>query len=247
MRKHILGTILVALALVLGATHLQAAKIKFAFVFIDRFPEASAKLGFEPGFVVQVGAIVKAGDSPIIDATATNLDTGLVLKLASRNIGSIYKNLVFLHNPFPPFDPGKHLGTWQVKIEDEKGNESVANTHRLDKSDPLPYVENIKASGDPLAPVITWQVPDQSQYPSECKLKFKVRLLKSNVEQFYATKKGTTEPRDQIPAGFLKEDDIADTYVRIETQCWDTADVDQPVPVELKSETFRPLAEALEQ
>jgi len=31
---------------------------------------------------------------------ATNLDTGLELKLASRNLGSIYKNVLWLHNPF---------------------------------------------------------------------------------------------------------------------------------------------------
>ena len=129
----------------------------------------------------------------------------------------------------------------------KKGNETVANTHRLDKKDTLPYVTNIKASGNPLAPVITWSAIDKGQYPSECNLKYKVRLLKSNVDQFYVTKKGTSETRDQIPEGILQPDDIADTYVRIETQCWDTDDVDQPVPVELKSETFRPLKDALAQ
>ena len=43
----------------------------------------------------------------------------------------------------------------------------------------------------------------------------------------------------------LKPEDISHTYVRIECQCWDTDDKDQPVPIELKSETFRPLKEAL--
>lgn len=246
MRKSILSSIFLVLALVALTTNTFASEIKFAFVFIDRFPEESQKLGFDPGHVVQVGAIVKAGESPIIDATATNLDNGMVLKLASRNIGTIYKNQLFLHNPFPPFDPDKHLGTWEVRIKDEEGKVSVAKTHRLDKMDKLPYVTNVKASGNPLAPMITWNALDQNQYPADCNLKYKVRLLKSNVEQFYATKKGTSETKDQIPEGILKQEDIADTYVRIETQCWDTADKDQPVPVELKSETFKPLAKALE-
>jgi len=95
--------------------------------------------------------------------------------------------------------------------------------------------------------MITWSALDPTRYPSECKIKYKVRLLKSNLEQFYATKKGTSETKDQIPEGILKPEDLAETYVRIETQCWDTDDKDQPVPVELKSETFMPLAKALEQ
>jgi len=239
------ASVYLVLALVLLATNSHATNIKFAFVFIDRFPEESRQLGFTPGVVVQVGAIVKVGDSPIVDATATNMDTGLVLNLASRNIGSIYKNVLLLHNPFPPFDPKKHLGTWEINVKDAKGKEAAAKTHRLDKAATLPYVENIQASGNSLAPMITWNALDPALYPSECKIKYKVRLLKSNLKQFYATKKGTSEAKDQIPEGILKPEDIEDTYVRIETQCWDTDDTDQPVPVELKSETFRPLAEAL--
>ncbi|CAB5109257.1 hypothetical protein D3OALGA1CA_1921 [Olavius algarvensis associated proteobacterium Delta 3] len=152
-----------------------------------------------------------------------------------------------LHNPFPPFDPKKHLGTWEIKVKDAQGNEVIAKTHRLDKAERLPYVKNIQASGNSLAPMITWSALDPTRYPSECKIKYKVRLLKSNLEQFYATKKGTSETKDQIPEGILKPEDLAETYVRIETQCWDTDDKDQPVPVELKSETFMPLAKALEQ
>ena len=247
MRKLILTSFCLVLSLAVFATNAFTADIKFAFVFIDRFPEEARPLGFDPGDVLQVGALVKAGDSPIVDATATNLDSGLVLKLSSRNIGAIYKDVLLIHNPFPNFNPNQHLGIWQIRVKDERGNESVAKTHRLDKADQLPYVTNIKATGDPLAPLVTWSAPDQSQYPSDCKIKYKVRLLKSNLEQFYATKKGTSETRDQIPEGVLKSDDIAKTYIRVETQCWDTAVTNQPVPVELNSETFRPLAEALKQ
>ena len=246
MRKNILTSLYAVLVLALIVTNSHATTIKFAFVFIDRFPVEARQLGFTPGDVVQVGAIVKVGDSPIVDATATNLDTGLKLNLASRDIGSIYKNVLLLHNPFPPFNPERHLGTWEVKVKDAKGNEAIAKTHRLDKAASLPYVKNIRASGNSLAPMITWNALDPNEYPAECKIKYKVRLLKSNLEQFYATKKATLETKDQIPEGILKPEDFAETYVRIETQCWDTDDKDQPVPVELKSETFILLAKALE-
>jgi len=247
MRKRILTYLYAALILTLIVTNAYATTIKFAFVFIDRFPEEAKQLGFSPGDMLQVGAIAKIGGSPIVDATATNLDTGLELNLASRNIGPIYKNVVLLlHNPFPPFDPKRHLGTWEIKVKDAKGNEAIAKTHRLDKVARLPYVKNIRASGNSLAPMITWSALDPTQYPAECKIKYKVRLLKSNQEQFYATKKVTSETTDQIPEGILKPKDLAETYVRIETQCWDTDDKDQPVPVELKSETFMLLTKALE-
>jgi hypothetical protein len=196
---------------------------------------------------VQVGAFITPGDSSITEVTAKNLDTGLILKLTARNVGTIHKNLLYNLTPFPPFDPSKHLGVWEIRVKDEKGNETVAKTHRLDKVGKLPYVRNIKASGNPLAPTITWTAPDKKDYPAYCKIKYKVRLLKTNLSQFYKSKKGLSDTKEKIPEGFLKSEDIPDTYVRIETQCWDTDDTDQPVPVELKSETFRPLKEALGQ
>ena len=110
----------------------------------------------------------------------------------------------------------------------------------------MPYVKNIKASGNPLAPLITWNAPE-IDYPSECKIKYKVRLLKNNRSQFYKSKKGLSDTKEQIPEGFLKPEDIPDTYVRIECQCWDTDEEDSSMPLELRSETFRPLKEALGQ
>ena len=247
MKKLILIPLFLVIALAMIAPNTYATTIKFAFVFADRFPDEAGPLGFTTGNVVQVGAMVKAGDSPITKATATNLDTGLVLNLSSRKIGTIYKDLLFLHRPFPPFDPNKHKGVWEIRVKDEKGNEAVAKTHRLDKVGKMPYVRNIKASGNTLAPMITWTAPDEKDYPAECKIKYRVRLLKRVDSQFYKSKKGLSDTKEQIPEGFLKPEDIPDTYVRIETQCWDTDDTDQPVPVELKSETFRPLKEALGQ
>ena len=69
-------------------------------------------------------------------------------------------------------------------------------------------------------------------------------MLKNNRSQFYKTKKLSSEPKDEIPRGVLKYEDIPDTYIRIETQCWDTDDKDHPVGIELKSETFLPFVEA---
>jgi hypothetical protein len=234
MKKLILIPLFLVIALTMVSPCAYAMKIKYAFVFVDRFPDEAGPIGFTTGNVVQVGAMVVPGDIPITEVTAKNLDTGLVLKLTQINVGTIYKNLLYEFTPFPPLDSSKHLGVWEIRVKDEKGNETVAKTHRLDKVGEMPYVRNIKASGNPLAPMITWTAPDEKDYPAECKIKYKVRLLKTNRSQL-------------IPEGFLKPEDIPDTYVRIETQCWDTDDKDQPVPVELKSETFRPLKEALGQ
>jgi hypothetical protein len=109
----------------------------------------------------------------------------------------------------------------------------------------MPYVQNIRASGDPLAPIITWTAPNQEEIPKTCKTVYVVRLLKDISNQFYRSKTPTDDPKEQIPEGVLKPENISDAYVRIEAQCLDTDDMDHPVPTELKSETFRPLKEAL--
>lgn len=246
MKKIIVIPLFLVIALAMVYPCAYAMEIKFAFVFIDRFPDEAKSLGFPTGNLLQIGAFITPGDSSIKEVTAKNLDTGLELKLTQLNLGTIYKDLLYEFTPFPPFDPSKHLGVWEIKVKDEKGNETIAKTHRLDKVGKMPYVKNIKASGNPLAPMITWSAPDKD-YPPECKIKYTVRLHKTIHSQFYKSKKGFTETKEQIPEGFLKSEDIPDTYVRVECQCWDTSDKDQPVPMELRSETFRSLKEALGQ
>lgn len=245
MRRLVLLPMFLAICLAVVTSNAHAITIKAAFVFVDRFPDEAKQLGFTPGNVVQLGAFVTPGDSPITEATAKNLDTGLVLKLTSRQVGTIYTDNLFLYWPFPLFDPSKHKGVWEIKVKDENGNEAVAKTHRLNKVGEMPYVGNITASGNPLAPMITWTAPKQEEIPEKCKIGYMVRLIKDVDNQFYRSKKITYELQEQIPEGLLKPENIPDTYVRIECQCLDTDDMDHPVPVELKSETFRPLKEAL--
>jgi hypothetical protein len=194
--------------------------------------------------VVQIGAKVTAGDVPIAEATAKNLDTGVVLKLIEKRIGAGQTDILVLLWPFPPFDPSTHRGVWEIKIKDEKGNEASARTHRLDKVAMMPYVRDIKASGNALAPVITWAAPKQDEIPTQCKIRYVVRLLKDMNNQIYISKPPTSDLKQQIPEGVLKPENVPDTYVRIESQCLDADDMDHAVPVELKSETFRSLKEA---
>ena len=224
-----------------------AAKIKYAYVFIDRFPEEAGPLGFCTGNVLHLGTMIVPGDSPITEVSAKNLDTGLVLKLTEIDLGPIFKNQLYEAHPCPPFDPSTHKGVWEISVRDESGKEIVAKTHNLDKEWKLPYVKNIKASGSPFAPTITWTALKKEDYPPECKIKYRVRLLTNNLNQFYKTKKLLSDTKHEIYRGFLKYEDIPYTYIRIETQCWDTDDKDHPVGVELKSETFRPFVEAFGQ
>jgi hypothetical protein len=246
MRRLILVPLFLVIVLGMVTPCAYAMEIKYAFAFADRFPDEAAPLGFTPGNLVQVGAMVKAGDSNITEATATNLNTGLVLNLAPRQIGAAYTNLLFLHRPFPPLDPENHKGIWEIRLKDEKGNEAIAKSHKFDIVGELPYAGNIKASGNQLAPLIMWTAPKREEIPSRCKIGYRVRLLKDSSNQFYRSKKLIYDLKHQIPEGVLKPEDIADTYVRIETQCRD-AESEHPVAVEIKSETFRSLKEALGQ
>jgi hypothetical protein len=244
MRRLIFVPIFLAIVLATVTSQAHAITIKHPFIYVDRFPDESKQLGFPPGNVVQIGAFVTPGDSPITEATAKNLDTGLVLKLTPVQAGAIYTDILFQYWPYPPLDPSIHKGVWEIRVKDEKGNEAVAKTHRLDKVGTMPYVGNIKASGNPLAPMITWTAPKQEEIPTKCKIVYVVRLLKNINNQFYKTKIPTDDLKEQIPEGFLKPENLSDTYVRIECQCLDTDDMDHPVPIELKSETFRSLKEA---
>jgi hypothetical protein len=246
MKKLILIPLFLVIALAMVNPCAFAMKIKYGYIFVDRFPDEVGSLGFPTGNLVQIGAFITPGDSSITEVTAKNLDTGLSLKLIKHEVGAIYTDLLYDNMPFPPIDPSKHKGVWEIKSRDEKGNEAVAKTHRLDKVGKMPYVKNIKASGNPLAPMITWSAPEKD-YPAECKIRYQVRLLKNIHSQIYKSEKMSSEPKEQIPEGILKSEDIPDTYVRVECQCWDTDEEDSSAPLEIRSNTFRPLKEALGQ
>ena len=62
--------------------------------------------------------------------------------------------------------------------------------------------------------MITWDAPVEKDYPSECKIKYRVRLLKAADNQFYRSKKLLSDTKEQIPEGFLKPEDIPITYVK---------------------------------
>lgn len=246
MRRLILIPLFLFIVLAMVAPNTYAAKIKYAYVFLDRFPQEAEPLGFCAGSILHLGTMIVPGDSPITEVTAKNLDTGVEINLTHIDLGPIYKNLLYEALPCPPFDPSTHKGVWEIRVRDESGKEVVAKTHNLDKAGKLPYVENIKASGSPFAPTITWTALKKEDYPPECKIKYRVRLLKNSRSQFYRTKKLSSEPKDEIPRGILKYEDIPDTYIRIETQCWDS-ESDHPVAVEAKSETFKPFVEVFGQ
>jgi hypothetical protein len=252
MKRSILVPLFLVIVLALAATNTYAITIKYPYVFITHFPDEAESLGFTKGIVLQLGAFVTPGDSPVTEVTAKNLDTGLVLKLTTITIGKVFKGKMILYDyrpsdKYPPFDPSKHLGVWEIRAKDEKGNEVAAKTHRLDKVGEMPYVGNIKASGNPLAPTISWSAPKEGGYPPECKVRYAVRLLKSFRSQFYRSKYISDDTKHKIPEGVLKSEDIPDTYVRIECQCVDPDDKEHRMPVELTSQTFRPLKEALGQ
>ena len=218
--------------------------IEIPFAFKDRFPDNSKQIDFPPGNYFQVGALVTPADSPIKEVTVKNLDTGLVLKTsAAPDLNKLFPG-IYTVDPMPTFDPSKHKGVWEIRAVDEKGREAVAKTHRMDKDGDMPFLEELKASGDPLAPVISWKAPNEKDIPKGVSLEYRVRLLKDIYNQLYRSE-SLTNTQHQIPEGKIKSEDLSDIYVRVECSGLDKDDSDHPVALELRSETIKSLKDAL--
>ena len=217
--------------------------IQMSWAFMNRFQAGSQQLGFPEGNVLQVGCIIKQAGSLIKEVTVKNLDTGLVLTAPPVNVGKIWSGLYEL-NPLPPFDPTKHMGVWEIRVKDEKGNEATAKTHKLDMKGEMPYLEGLKASGNSLAPMISWSAPNEKDIPQGAGVRYRVRLLKDMNNQFYKSKI-ITDTTHQIPEGTIKSEDLSKIYVRVECQGWDKNDKEHPLPLDLQSQTFMTLKEAL--
>jgi hypothetical protein len=216
--------------------------IQMSWAFMNRFQAGSQQLGFPEGNVLQVGCLIKPAGSPIKEVTVKNLDTGLVLTVPSVNVGNIWSGLY--EAPWRPFDPSKHMGVWEFRVKDEKGNEATAKTHKLDMKGEMPYLEDLKASGNPLAPLISWSAPNEKDIPQGAGVRYRVRLLKDMNNQFYKSKI-ITNTTHQIPEGTIKTEDLSKIYVRVECQGWAKNDKEHPLPLELQSQTFMTLKEAL--
>jgi len=240
----VLLTLCLSLAMVTNALPEEdKINIQMSWAFMNRFQPGSQQIGFPEGNVLQVGCLVKPAGSPITEVTVKNLDTGLVLTAPPVNVGKIWSGLYEL-NPLPPFDPTKHMGVWEIRVKDEKGNEATAKTHKLDMKGEMPYLEGLKASGNPNAPLISWSAPNEKDIPQGAGVRYRVRLLKDMNNQFYKSKI-ITDTTHQIPEGTIKSEDLSKIYVRVECQGWDKNDKEHPLPLDLQSQTFMTLKEAL--
>jgi len=242
-QKAVLLTLCLIFAIVANALAADKIIIKIPFAFQDRFQEGSQKLGFPEGDVLQVGCLIKPAGSPIKEVTIKNLDTGLVLTASPQNIGGIWSGLYLVY-PMPSFDPDKHMGVWEIRVKDEKGNEATAKTAKLSLKGKMPYLEGLKASGNPLAPMILWSPPNDKDLPHGAAVRYRVRLLKNSDNQFYKSKI-ITDTSYQIPEGTIKDEDLSKIYVRVECQGWDKNNKEHPMPLSLQSQTFMTLKEAL--
>jgi hypothetical protein len=242
--KLILLTLCLCFGLATAALPADEIVLEIPYAFKDRFPDNAQNIGFPQGNHFQVGALVTPADSPIKEVTVKNLDTGLVLKAsATPDLNKLFPG-IYMVDPLPPFDPSKHMGVWEIRAVDEKGREAVAKTHRMDKDADMPFVEDLKASGDPLAPIISWKAPDEKDIPKGITVEYRVRLLKDYYNQLYRSE-SMSNTQHQIPEGKIKSEDLSDIYVRVECQGFDKDDSDHPVSLELRSETIKPLKEAL--
>jgi len=216
--------------------------INMAWAFMNRFQPGSQQIGFPEGNVIQVGCLVKPAGAPIKEVTVKNLDSGLVLAAPAVNVGNIWSGLYEI--PLPPFDPSIHMGVWEIRVIDEKGNEATAKTAKLSLKGEMPYLKGLKATGSRLAPMISWSAPNVEDTPQGAAVRYRVRLLKNLDNQFYKSKI-IPDTSHQIPEGTIKDEDLSKIYVRVECQGWDKTNNEHPLPLNLQSQTFMTLEGAL--
>lgn len=242
-RKAIAVVLFLFFSLVTNALSAEEKlNIKMSWAFMNRFQAGSQQLGFPEGNVIQVGCLVEPAGSPIKEVTVKNLDSGLFLTAPPVNVGDIWSGLYEI--PLPPFDPSKHMGVWEIRVIDEKGNEATAKTAKLSLKGEMPYLKGLKASGNRLAPMISWSPPDEKDIPQGAEVRYRVRLLKDMYNQFYMSKI-ISDTSHQIPEGTIKDEDLSKVYVRVECQGWDKNNKEHPLPLSLESQTFMSLEEAL--
>jgi hypothetical protein len=217
--------------------------VNYPFACKDRYSPGSQQLGFPEGDVLSVGCYIKPTGVPIKEVNFKNLDSALVLKATSARIGPVYSGL-YRVDPMPPFDPSKHMGVWEIRVKDEKGNEVTAKTHKMDMKGQMPYLEGLKASGNPLAPTITWSAPNEKDIPKGAMVNYRVRLLKGLDNHFHQSRI-LMLPQYAIPEGIIKSKDLSEIYVRVECLGWDKNDHEHFLAIEFKSATFMSLKKAL--
>lgn len=241
------GSIFVIIcALFLLAPNIQAEDkiiIKLPFAFQDRFQEGSQQLGFPEGNVLQVGCIIKPAGSPIKEVTARNIASGLILTASPKNVGNIWSGL-YMVDPMPAFNPTKHMGVWEIRVNDETGNEAMAETHRLNNYGQMPYIDGLTASGNPLAPLLSWSAPNENEIPKNCSIKYQVRLLIGMGNQFHKSEH-IIDTKYQIPENLIKSEDLSKIYIRVDTMGYDKTDSEHSLPLEVSSGSFMLLQEAL--
>jgi len=252
MKSRVAAVTLLAFTFVLIAAVASAKEMttKWPFAFVEQFPGIVDQLGLKSGNRLSIGIFVIQGDSPVKSVTMRNLKSGETLEVPSADtISGLFSAdesppILYNFDPMPLFDPEKHTGLWEVTVTDEEGNTVVDKTHNLDKTDELPFVRDLRVSGDPLSPTVTWKEPDPEAVPSWCRKEYRVRLFKDIDTQLHRSDP-LSEGKYEVPEGLLKNKDIADTYIRVEFTCYDNEDKDHSLPLERRSETLELLQDLL--
>jgi len=219
----------------------EATDLFWPFAFTDRFPANSQHLGFVPGYKLALGVFVVPGDAPVVTVTARNLDSEVAYEITSEDIGVIKAGL-YQVIPMPDFDPDLHAGVWEIEAVDSDGESVFAFTHDLNEPFPMPYPRAVEI-WDPWSPTptVTWAPAGLKEADvQDCyKVRYRLRLLTSIKNQIFETSDMDTYSYT-FPEGVVP-DDPTGLYVRIETRCY--SDENHPVPLENRSEVFRPLVD----
>jgi len=213
------------------------------FAFTTLNPPISGYMGFDVGQVLAVGAFVSWGDEEIIEAYATNLESGAVLTLANMDSLAIFSGL-YESFPNPTFIPEEHLGAWELTFVGASGEVVTAVTQPISVTETMPYVKGVKAEGDPLAPVISWRAIKENMIPNECRVTYELRLLEGDIDLHFYRSPYFPDPVHEIPAGLITEENLPRVWVRTMAWCVDTV-TDHPIAFEARSNRFQNLLELL--
>jgi hypothetical protein len=236
---------LIALAFLLASMPAEAQlQVVNPLAFSSKNPANSKQLGFKSGQVLVVGAFVIPGDYEVVEATATNLSSGVKLDLVNLSGIPILQGF-YEAFPNPEFDPEQHLGEWEITVMDADGAIASAVSQEINLIEPFPYARGIKAEGSALAPLISWKPPKSHKIPEGCFVLYEIRLLTDVENQYYETE-FLVETEVQIPMGTIPAELLEDTWVRTIAWCYEFPP-DHPLPFETRSNRFNNLLDLLEE
>ena len=238
--------ILMVLILTIAPNALASDEIAISYPYAHKSKRYFGSSGYKgpEGITLSLGCFVEGIGYPIKEVFIKNLNSGVILSAKQWPTDDVYKNL-FEVTPPPIFNETKHMGIWQVTVRDELKNQSISTTHNLNIKDELPFITDIKVSGNPLAPKIKWKPVNKKEVPEGIGVAYNVRLLYDTDYYFYRSKL-LFKTKHKIPKGYIDQKKYDKIYIKVQCLGFDINDKEHIWPQEIVSITYLLLKEAFD-